>query len=182
MKLHIILGSTRNGRNGEQVAKWLNEKLQKKAQESDAFEVEFLDLKEWDLPMYQEPFSDKAEDWKKKISEADGYIIVTPEYNHGYPAVLKNALDYPYAEWNKKAVGFVAYSDGMSAGIRSVEQLRLVCIQLQLAPIRQAMYFPNIEEAFADDTPKDPATSERLDTFLEELLWWTRALKTARDI
>lgn len=181
MKIQIIIASTRNGRQGGKVGQWVYQEVAKKAAVNKDFEVELLDLLEWNLPTYQEPHGEIANKWKAKIAEADGYIIVTPEYNHGYPSSLKTALDYPYDEWNKKAVGFVGYSDGMSAGIRSVEQLRQVAIQLQLAPIRQAMYFPNVVTAFEGDSPVDPGMQKRLETFVNELLWWTGALKVARE-
>lgn len=182
MKIQLILGSTRNGRLGKQVAEWVFGELKNIPTIAGIkVNVEMLDLLKWNLPMYQEPFEEAVNKWKAKVAEADGYIIVTPEYNHGYPAVLKNALDYPSAEWNKKPVAFVGYSDGMSAGIRSVEQLRLVCIQLQMAPIRRAMYFPEADKNFVGGRPKDPASKRRLLDLLDELVWWAYALKSARE-
>lgn len=152
--------------------------------------AELIDLRDWQLPFYNEvsgvenlygKFSiDLAKKWGQKIKGADGYIIVTPEYNHGYPAVLKNALDYAYYEWNKKPVAFVAYG-GVVGGARSVEQLRLVVIELQMVPISNALYFPKIRESFDDSAPKDPLANDRLNSLLEELVWWAKALKDARE-
>ena len=112
-KIQIILGSTREGRNGEKVFKWITEIAKK----NKNFEIETIDLKEWNLPMFNDPkppfmgeYSyDYTKKWSKKISEGDGYVIVTPEYNHGYSAALKNALDHLYKEWNNKPVAFVSY-------------------------------------------------------------------------
>lgn len=173
IKIQIIIGSTREGRIGEKVGKWILGQVQQ-AQKRSSFEAELLDLKEWHLPMYGEPTSDVTQRWIDKIKKADGYIIVTPEYNHGYPASLKNALDYPYEEWNRKPVGFVSYSAGRGAGIRAVEQLRLVSIELQMAPIRDAIHIPFIKTAI------DEKLNGQAKEFLEELLWWTKALKEAR--
>lgn len=178
IKIQIIIGSTREGRSGEKVGKW----ILRQAQKDHPFEAELLDLKEWNLPLYDEPTSDVTQKWIDKIKEANGYIIVTPEYNHGYPASLKNALDYPYEEWNRKPVGFVSYSAGRGAGIRAVEQLRLVSIELQMAPIREAIHIPSIKKALDESgNPTDSKLNERAKDFLDELLWWTRALKEARE-
>ncbi len=114
IKIQIILGSTRPKRFSEKPGKWIFEELTKR----EGVEAELLDLRDYPLPFFNEPVSptrlngqyssDVATKWVNKIAEADGYILVTPEYNHGYPAVLKNALDYPYNEWNNKSVAFVA--------------------------------------------------------------------------
>ncbi|HTX19838.1 MAG TPA: NAD(P)H-dependent oxidoreductase, partial [Bacteroidota bacterium] len=109
-----------------------------------------IDLRDWQLPMYDEPISPVSNKgiytnpigrkWADKIGEADGYIIVTPEYNHGYPAVLKNAIDWVFQEWRRKPVGFVSY--GNLGGARVIEQLRQVVIELQMLPIRNAVHIP----------------------------------------
>jgi len=148
LKIHIILGSTRPGRFSEKPGKWILGELQKK----EGIEAELIDLRDWTLPFFNEskspssmkgePYSlEIANEWAKKVGEADGFIIVTPEYNHGYPAVLKNALDYVYDQWNNKPVGFVSYG-GVSGGTRSVQQLRQVVIELQMVPIRNGIHFP----------------------------------------
>src|SRR5579859_7915590 len=140
VKIQVIIGSTRKGRFSEKPAHWIFDEL-KKRQDVDA---ELIDLRDWPLPFFDESISPSqnkgtyenalAAKWAKKIEEADGFIIVTPEYNHGYSAVLKNALDYVYKEWNKKPVGFVSYG-GISGGTRAVQQLRQVAIELQMVPI-----------------------------------------------
>ena len=107
-------------------------------------------------------------------------MFVTPEYNHGYPAVLKNALDHVYAEWNNKPAAFVAYG-GKAGGARSVEQLRSVAIELQMAPIRQAILIPGVRRAFDEDgKPADASYEQQADALLDQLVWWARALKAAR--
>lgn len=184
IKIQIIIGSTRDGRAGEKVGLWIYQELTDyacKPRKTSSCEAELLDLKKWSLPLYDEPTSHLAQKWINKIKQADGYIIVTPEYNHGYPASLKNALDYPYEEWNRKPVGFVSYSAGRGAGIRSVEQLRLVSIELQMAPIREAVHIPFIKTAIDEaGIPKDEKLNGQAKGFLQELLWWTKVLKEAR--
>src|SRR5579872_3399556 len=130
LKIQVIIGSTRQGRFSEKPAQWIFEEAKKKT----GLEVELLDLRDYPMPFFNEPMSpsrvegkypnEAVQKWAKKIAEADGYIIVSPEYNHGYPAVLKNAMDSIYKEWNNKSVGFVSY--GSVGGGRAVEQLRLV--------------------------------------------------------
>lgn len=185
MKLQLIIGSVQNGRRGEMVAKWVYGEISKLAKKyrgsNEEFELELVDLKEWNLPPYQEPTPEIAQKWIDKIAEADGYILVTPEYNHGYPASVKDAFDYPYKEWNRKPIAFVGYSTGIGGGIRSIEQLRQVVIELQMAPIRTAVYFPQVETNFVDGKPADDKAGDKLNKFLDDLVWWTKALKNARE-
>jgi len=124
-----------------------------------------------------------AQKWTAKIAEADTFIVVTPEYNHGYPAVLKNAFDYVYKEWNRKPIGFVAY--GSVAGARSVEQLRQVAIELQMAPIRKGLHIHKFwlltdEKGNLKPGALDDMNGEAKD-FLDQLTWWGKALKEARE-
>ncbi len=185
IKVQIILGSTREGRQGEKVAKWIHELS---LQRTD-FNTEFIDLKDWNFPFLHDPmppstgkYSDTLiQKWSKKISEADAYIIVTPEYNHGYPAVLKNALDVIYKEWNNKPVTFVSYG-GFVGGSRSVEQLRQVAIEFQMAPIREAIFIPFVWEAFDENGHlKDQENyNKRAESMFNQLLWWAKALKEAK--
>lgn len=180
IKIQIILGSTRPQRQSEKVGKWVFGQLSK----NTGIEAELIDLRDWPLPFYNEVagpsglegnFSvEIAKNWGKKIKAADGYIIITPEYNHGYPAVLKNALDYAYEQWNNKPVAFVAYG-GIAAGSRSVEQLRQVAIELQMAPIREAVYIPMVWSGFDKEV-----YNKRLDSLVKQLIWWAKALKTGR--
>jgi NAD(P)H-dependent FMN reductase len=138
IKIAIILGSTRPGRNGEAVARWVYEIAKKRI---DA-EFEFVDIKDFNLPLLDEPIppsqgqysKEHTEVWSAKIDSFDGYVFVTAEYNHGIPGALKNGIDYLYKEWNNKAAGFVGY--GSSGGVRAVEQLRLVMAELQVADVR----------------------------------------------
>ena len=132
IKIGIILGSTRPGRNGEQVAKWVYHVASRR----DDAEFELVDLLDYPLPHLDEPLppsmgqyqNSHTQEWAAKIASYDGFVMVTPEYNHGTSGVLKNAIDYLYAEWNNKAVGFVAY--GPVGGARAIEHLRLVAGEL----------------------------------------------------
>lgn len=185
LKIQVVLGSTRPNRMSETVGRWIAGEAAKRK----GFEVELLDLREYPMPFYNEPmppsmlkgkYSDKiVAKWVKKVAEGDAYIIVAPEYNHGYPAVLKNALDYPYFEWNNKPVGFVSY--GGVAGARSVEQLRQVVVELQLVPVRNAVHIPGVWQAFDEKgQPKDPKLNEFASTFLDSVVSWAEILKEAR--
>lgn len=188
LKIQIILGSTRPNREGEKVAKWIYGLARQEA----GFEAELLDLRDWPLPFYNEEASpamlqgryrgEAAQNWAKKVSEAEGYIIVTPEYNHGYSAVLKNALDYAYAPWNKKPVSFVSYSAGPIAGSRAVEQLREVAVELQMAPLRAAVHIPLVWQAFEEEgAVKDKDFEKKVKALFAELEWWGMTLKYGRN-
>lgn len=152
--LQIILGSTRQGRFGDKVARW----FEQHAEQLGTFDTELVDLAKWQLPLLQAPVPPAAREsddpviqaWARKLEEADGYVLVTPEYNHGYPAVLKNALDVVYRPWSGKPVGFVGYG-GPGAGVRAVEQLRQVVIELAMVPMRQQVAIANVYRSF-DET------------------------------
>src|SRR3954449_1121942 len=182
-RIGIILGSTRPNRNGEQVAKWV---LDNAIRRHDA-EFELVDLRDYPLPHLDEPMppmmgqyqQDHTKQWATKIASFDGFVIVTPEYNHGTPGVLKNAIDYLYAEWNNKAVGFVSY--GGTGGTRAVENLRLVAGELQMADVRQqvALSMMTEFENFSVFKPGDynlPA----LDAMLDQVVAWSTALAPLR--
>src|SRR6266550_2555126 len=138
IRIGIIIGSTRPGRKAEAVAKWVYEIAQKR---SDA-EFELVDIRDFNLPLLDEPMSptmgqnthEHTKAWSAKIASFDAYVFVTPEYNHGTSGALKNAIDYLYREWNNKAAGFVSY--GAIGGARAVEHLRLVMAELQVATVR----------------------------------------------
>lgn len=191
IKLQVIVGSTRAGRFSEKPALWILESAKK----LEDVEAEIIDLRDFTLPFFDASMSPAYANgsytqpdvgrWTKKIGEADGFIIVSPEYNHGYSAVLKNALDWVYQEWNNKPVGFISY--GGVGGARSVEQLRLVAIELQMAPIRNAIHIPF---DFIMQAQKEPTQSpaellqsfnSKADEFLTQWLWWAHALKSARE-
>jgi NAD(P)H-dependent FMN reductase len=188
LKVKIILGSTRQGRFSDKVGVW----LLGEAKERSDMEAEVLDLRDYPMPFFDEaetpsykskPYSDPAVvKWTAKIAEADAYVIVAPEYNHGYTAVLKNALDYVYQEWNSKPVGFTAY--GSVLGGRVVEQLREVAVELQMAPIRNAVHMPyELSQALAKGTSADEVFApfaERAKAMFDQLAWWGNALKAAR--
>jgi len=176
----VILGSTREGRIGEKVAGWLLHKLD--ARPEAIFEL--VDLRDHPLPIYEGPSGDRpslaVQRWKDKVAAADGYIVVTPEYNHGYPAGLKSALDHAYVEWNRKPVAFVSYG-GHAAGYRSVEQLRLVAVELQMVPIREQVGIQAPWAAFdADGELTRGSAEEAVSRMVDDLLRWARALRQAR--
>lgn len=187
LKLAVIIGSTRPERFGDKPAKWIFDELKTQP----GVVAELLDLRDYPMPFYDESGSVAALDgkyssevglkWAHKINEFDGYVIVTPEYNHGYSAVLKNALDYAYTEWNKKPVAFVAY--GGVAGARAVEQLRQVVAELQMVSLRQAVHIPDFwTRTNADGTFKSDGLDGKKDEMFENLLWWAKALKVAREV
>ena len=183
IKLGIILGSTRPGRNGEQVAKWVYDIASRR---NDA-EFELVDLLDYPLPHLDEPLppsfgnyqNEHTKQWASKIASFDGFVIVTPEYNHGTSGVLKNAIDYLYAEWNNKAVGFVSY--GAVGGARAAEHLRLVAGELQMADVRQQVTLSLLTE-FENFSVFKPAEYNvaALNTMLDQLVAWTTALAPLR--
>jgi NAD(P)H-dependent FMN reductase len=181
LKIQIILGSTREGRFGIKVANWVLEQAKKRSD----FEVELIDLKDWPMPFFNDPklpssgeYSyDYTKKWSEKISQAAGFLIITPEYNHGYPAVLKNALDLLYREWNKKAVGFISYG-GAVGGSRAIKQLRQVVVELQMVSTSEALYLIKVREQFDEaGNIKDLSLNDRLGKLFDQLVWWTRAAR-----
>ncbi len=185
--IHVIIASTRKNRRGPVVAQW----VLKVAQANTKAKFELVDLMDWQMPNYNEVAGPKglkgvyetqgAKEWAAKVKEADGFIIVTPEYNHGYPGALKNCLDYVYDEWNNKPVAFVSYG-GMAGGVRAVEQLRLVSVEMQMATIREEVNIPRIAQAFTPEgQPVEQALNKKAELVIEQLLWWTFALKHARE-
>ncbi len=183
LKIGIIIGSTRPGRNGEQVAKWVLEN----AEGRDGASYELIDLLDYNLPHLDEAVpaalgvytNDHTKAWAEKIGSLDGFVFVTPEYNHSTSGALKNAIDYIYAEWNNKAAGFVGY--GSLGGARAVENLRAIASELQMAHVRQqvALSLYNDWEDFEDFKP-EPANVEALGTMFDQLESWAAALATVR--
>jgi NAD(P)H-dependent FMN reductase len=184
IRIGIILGSTRPNRNGEQVARWVYDNASLR---SDA-DFELVDLRDYPLPHLDEPLppslgqyqNDHTRQWADKIASFDGFVIVTPEYNHSTSGVLKNAIDYLYAEWNNKAVGFVSY--GSVGGARAVEHLRLVAGELQLADVRQQVALSLITEFenFSVLKPSDYSVAA-LNTLLDQVIAWSAALAPLRQ-
>ncbi len=191
LKIQVIIGSVREGRSGEKVAKWAMNEVLNNLEIKDLAQFELIDLKDWDLPFFNEavPTSSNkgiyknplGRKWADKIAEADGYIIVTSEYNHGYPPALKNAFDWVYKEWNHKAVGFISYGN-IAGGSRAVEQLRQVIIELKMASAKIAVHIPNIWEKINDKgIVTDTQAGITLPLMVKDLLWWSEALKNARQ-
>jgi NAD(P)H-dependent FMN reductase len=184
IKCGIILGSTRPGRNGEAVAKWVYELARRR---SDA-EFELVDIKDFNLPLLDEPVppsrgqyaNPHTKAWAAKIASFDAFVFVTPEYNHATSAALKNAIDFLYREWNNKAAGFVGY--GGSGGVRAVESLRLVMAEVQVATVRAqvALSLHTDWENFTVFKPH-PKHEAALNTMLNQLVAWGEALKTVRE-
>jgi len=189
LNIKVIAGSTREGRFSDKAAVWIAEEISKQ----EGVAVEVLDLRDYDIPFFNEPMSPsfKQEPYKneavarftKKIEEGDAFVIVTPEYNHGTSGVLKNALDWVYQEWNNKPVAFVSY--GSVGGARAVEQLRLNVIELQMAPIRNAVHIPGeqyFQVLFGKMDAKElfASVSKQAEGMIAQLLWWARALKNAQ--
>ncbi|ADJ29377.1 NADPH-dependent FMN reductase [Nitrosococcus watsonii] len=184
IKIAVIIGSTRPERVGESVARWVYDIAE---QRSDA-EFELVDLKELDLPLLDEPAPPSmgqysqphTKAWAAKVASFDAYVFVTPEYNHGTPGALKNALDFVYAEWNNKAAGFVSY--GSAGGARAVEQLRLVASELQMAHVRNQVMFSLFTDFqnMSEFTPHE-RHQKSVDDMLDQLIAWGCALKTLRE-
>ncbi|HYG94444.1 MAG TPA: NAD(P)H-dependent oxidoreductase [Nocardioides sp.] len=181
-KIAIILGSTRPNRNGEQVADWVT----KQAASREAT-YDLIDLRDHDLPILDEPVppsmgqyqNDHTKAWAERIAAYDGYVFVTPEYNHSTSGALKNALDYLYAEWNDKACGFVAY--GSLGGARAIEHLRGIASELQMAHVRQQVSF-SLATDFENYSEFKPAQfhEEEAQTLFDQLEAWAGALKSLR--
>ncbi|SHF45059.1 NAD(P)H-dependent FMN reductase [Salegentibacter echinorum] len=185
-KLKVIIGSTRPSRKGPIVADW----FLKIAKQHPDFEVELLDLKEINLPFMDELEHPRAQKyanahtkkWSKTIDNADAFVIVTPEYNFGYPASLKNALDYLSIEWADKPMGFVSYG-GVSAGTRAVQELKLPVTTLGMMPLPQAVNIPfftkfiNENNVFEANEPLDKSAN----VMLNKLQAWAKALKGMRE-
>ena len=186
-KIAIIISSTRQTRFGEKPARWIYDIASRR----DDMQVELIDLRDFPMPFFDEVASNAyapstnevAQRWQKKVAEFDGFIFIAAEYNRGPTAVLKNALDYAYPEWNKKAVAYVGY--GSVGGARSVEQLRLICVELQMHPTRTGVHIQGADFMAVWQQGKSLTEIEHLQpnaaTMLDELLWWTNALKAARQ-
>ncbi len=195
LKIKIIIGSTRKNRFSEKPARYIFDELKKK----EGVEAKLLDLRDFPMPFFDEPMSpamakenysnEVVKRWAAKIKDGDAFIIVAPEYNHGYPGVLKNALDSIFPEWGNKPVGFMSF--GNAGGARSIEQLRQVVIELQMHPIKSAIHIP-VEVYMAVMNEKVPANPElfkplregmrgdRLEAFFNELIYLAQTLKAAK--
>ena len=190
-KLLVIVGSTRPGRAADLVVPWVTSR----ARAHGGFDVEVADLRDWPLPIFAEhpgTIGDIADPtysepivraWNKKVKQADACLVVTPEYNHSIPAVLKNAIDTVWLSYGfrNKPVAAVGYSGSVGAGIRAIEHLAHVLVEAEAVPLRNTVVIPFVRTAFgADGEPSDPETGIRLQVLLDDLAWWSAALEQAR--
>ena len=179
MYIPIILGTARIGRQSEKVSNFMLAEAIKNNLESDIIDVQDYAIKATDNTQS----SGKAKDLYKKIVKADGFIIVSPEYNHSFPGELKLLLDMFFKEYAKKPVGFCGVSAGNLGGSRAVEQLRLISIEFSMVPIREALCFSQVHNLFDDKGAiKDAAYYSRVKIFFDELLWYAKYLKASRDV
>jgi NAD(P)H-dependent FMN reductase len=183
LKTAVILGSTRPNRNGEAVARWVHEIATKR---TDA-EFELVDIRDFNLPLLDEPIppsqgkysKDHSRAWSAKIDSFDSYVFVTAEYNHGIPGALKNAIDFLFKEWNNKAAGFVSY--GSAGGVRAVEQLRLVMAELKVATVRAQVTLSLLTDFENFRTFKPGPRQEKLvNAMFDEVIAWGGVLKAYR--
>jgi len=187
--ISVIVGSTRQGRFSEKPAQWILQQLQNR----DGIEARLLDLRDFPMPFFDQPMPpampgrapyehETVKRWTAAIAASDSFVFVTPEYNYGTSAVLKNAIDWVYPEWNRKAAAFVSYGSAM--GARGIQQLRETMIEVQIAPVRSSVHIP-VATLWAHfqggDVDKGLTELEKqAQTMIEDLLWWTAALKAAR--
>jgi len=191
MKLQVIVGSTRPTRAADKVLPWVT----REAAVHPAFETEVLDLRDWPLPMFGEHMGsigdprdpsyseERVRRWNRKIAEADAYLVITPEYNHSVPGELKNAIDNVFVSFafRNKPMAFVGYSSGVGAGIRAIEHLTQIAVEVEATPLRSTVVLPFVDSAFSQEgEPVDPATAVSLQIALDDLAWWSKALHAAR--
>ena len=190
-KLQIIVGSTRPTRAAERVFPWIADQ----ATQHGSFDVEVIDLRDWNLPFFQEhmgtigdfanpTYSEPTvKAWNDKLAEGDAYLVVTAEYNHSVPGELKNAIDNVFVSFalRNKPMAFVGYSGGIAAGTRAIEHLALIAVEAEAVPLRNSVLIPFVGDAFdADGQPVNPATTNALAIVLDDLSWWADALSHAR--
>jgi NAD(P)H-dependent FMN reductase len=184
LKVAAITGSTRPGRVGEAVARWVHELAQKRGHA----EFELVDIKDFNLPLLDEPVppsqgkysKEHTKKWAAKVASFDGYVFVTPEYNHGIAGALKNAIDFLYAEWNNKAAGFVGY--GSAGGVRAVEHLRLVMAEVQVATVRNQVML-SLRDDFENYSAFKPREfhEKTLGQVFDQVIAWGGVLRALRE-
>ena len=186
-KIGIIISSTRPTRFADKPAQWVYDV----ASQRDDMTFELVDLRDFKLPFFEEVASnlwaptqnEEGIRWQKKLAEFDGYIFIVAEYNRSITGVLKNALDYAYVEWNRKAAAYVGY--GSVGGARAIEQLRLMSVELQMAPVRAGVHIQwadYMAVAQGQQTLDQlPHLQDSLKTTLDDLSWWATALRNARE-
>ena len=189
--ISVIIGSTRDNRFSEKPARWIANRLDQRKD----IQTRVLDLRDFPLPFFEsavppampgrQPYdNERVRQWTAAIAASDGFVVATPEYNFGTSAVLKNAIDWVYPEWNRKAVACVAW--GSQGGVRAVQQLRETAVELQMAPTRTSIQIPmstlmaHFQGNEADIQSGLKALDAQADAMIDDLLWWTRALKAAR--
>lgn len=186
LRTAVIIGSTRDGRFGPVVADWIAGHIA----EREDVEADLIDLVETPLPTVFPAFGQTPSDEvvaqlgavSPRLARADAFVIVTPEYNHSFPAPLKNALDWHNEQWHAKPVGFVSYG-GLAGGLRAVEQLRVVLAELHAVTIRNTVSFHNYGEIFGvDGKPTDAGSDVAAKAMLDQLTWWGQALREARRV
>ncbi|MBO4257286.1 NADPH-dependent FMN reductase [Streptomyces griseorubiginosus] len=182
LRLAVICASVREGRFGPTVARWITDQARRRGD----LEVDYIDLADHPLPvaLSQSPSAADAEVLAQvtpRLESADAFVVVTPEYNHSYPASLKSLIDWHYTQWRAKPVGLVSYG-GLAGGLRAAEHLRPVFAELHAVTIREQVSFHNAWEKFEEDgTPKEPeAAVAAAKTMLDQLSWWGEALREAR--
>jgi NAD(P)H-dependent FMN reductase len=185
-KIAIVVGSTRAARFADVPTQW----IAKIAKSHADIDVEIVDLRDWSLPFFDEVASsawapsknEVAQRWQKKVAEFDGFIFTAAEYNHAPTGVLKNAIDYAANEWNKKPAGFVGY--GSVGGARAVEQLRLIAVELQMAPVKSAVHIAWGDFLAVRQGEKKLEDLEHLNqaaaALVNDVVWWAKVLKAAR--
>lgn len=188
LKLAVIIGSVREGRFGPVPGQWFFGEAQKHGR----FTVDLVDLAEAHLPLVLPPVPPamatgeerpaEMHDLTRRLDEADAFVVVTPEYNHSFPASLKCAIDWHFTEWRAKPIGFVSYG-GVGGGVRAIEQLRMVFAELHAVTVRDTISFPNFWEQFDLGTgellsPEGPTGAAKV--LLDQMAWWAAALREAR--
>ena len=183
--LRIIIGSTRPGRVGPAVAEW----IMRRAEEHGGFDVQLTDLAALDLPIFNEPNHPRLQqyvhqhtrDWSELVAASDAFIFVTPEYNYGFNAALKNAIDYLYNEWVNKAAGIVSYG-GVAAGTRATQMLKQVLTALRIMPVTDSVNIPFVRNFLDEDGRLKPneVLEASATAMLDEVLRWTEALRPLR--
>ncbi|MFD4523322.1 NADPH-dependent FMN reductase [Streptomyces sp. NPDC058470] len=184
LRVAALVGSTRDGRFGPVVADWLKDRIVQR----DDMEVDIVDLVETPLPTVMPAFGQQLPDEQMallgavtpRLAAADAFVIITPEYNHSYPAALKNAIDWHNPQWHAKPVAFVSYG-GISGGLRAVEHLRPVLAEVHATTIRNTVSFHNYGDKFdPNGVPLDPECEVAVKALLDQLAWWGQALRAAR--
>lgn len=192
-RIAIVVGSTRPGRRGDQVARWVQEQAAARTPHEAGVEYAIVDLAEVSLPLLDEPVpaaigdyrNEHTRRWADQVASFDGFIFVTPEYNHAVPAALKNAIDYLFAEWHDKAAAFVSY--GLNGGVRAVEQLRMTLAEVKVACVRSQVALGLFTDFEISDMTEPgiftPAEHHlpALERMLGELIEWTGALAALRQ-